>query len=200
QAGNGLADAECLRKVFAEASDTAVTDHPQPCLWVGATDRGEGGDRELRSFLLCEATDGQERGWRLSRRAGSEPIRVNAVGNVVRPLGASAEIQERPFHRPGIRDDRGRLFEQPRIASAVAIEKRARMCVDSVEVDDEREFEPLTGIHYLDREVPELDVDGLAARAAKCPDIQRRELGRLGVGAADTRDGTARKTSELCQR
>ena len=74
------------------------------------------------------------------------------------------------------------------------------MRIDSVEVDDEREFEPLTGIHHLDGEVPELDVDGLAARTAKCPDIQRRELGRLGVGAARTRDGTARETSELCQR
>src|SRR6266480_1568426 len=135
---------------------------------MGVIDGGEGGDGELRSFLLCEATDGEECGWRLGRRAGSEPIRVDAVGYVVRLLGAGAEFQERPFHCPGIRDDRRRLLEQARVASAVAIEDRARMCIDSVKMDDEREFEPPTGIHHLDGELTELDVDGLAARPTKC--------------------------------
>jgi hypothetical protein len=167
---------------------------------MDAPDGREGSDRELRCLLLGEATDSKE-GWRcIGWRAGSEPIGVDTVRNVVELLGTSAEIEKRLFHGPGVGDDRRRLLEQPRVPPAVAIEHQARMRVDPVKVNDERELEPPTRIHRQNGYLPELDIDGLAPRTAKCLDVQTGELGLHGVGAARLREYTTPKTCDFRQR
>jgi hypothetical protein len=74
------------------------------------------------------------------------------------------------------------------------------MRIDPVKVNDQRKVKLLTRIHHLDSGLPELDVDRLAPRTAKGPDIQTRELGRRDIDAARSCDRTAGKASEPRQR
>jgi hypothetical protein len=72
--------------------------------------------------------------------------------------------------------------------------------VETVKVHDHRKPETATGVHRLDRDVPELDQDRLAACTSKRSDIERRDLIRLAVPTPPVRNGASPKTNELGQR
>jgi hypothetical protein len=65
---------------------------------------------------------------------------------------------------------------------------------------DHRKPETATGIHCLNRDVPELDQDRLAACASERSDIERRDLIRLSVPTTPVRNGAPPEAHELRQR
>ena len=62
QEGNGRRDPQSAREIATRIEQRPVPDHPESGLRIPSMDSGEGGDRQVRRFLLEESSDGDNTG------------------------------------------------------------------------------------------------------------------------------------------
>src|SRR5262249_16340361 len=155
------------------------------------------GDRELRRLLLDETAHREEGRLSVAWRSALELPRIDAVRCEMRLAGGRTELKECFLHRPRDHDERSRLIEQLAIPRPIPLEDRTRVHVETVKVHGEGLEEAKGRVEGLDGDVPELDENGVSARAPKRAQVHRGDLVCLAVPAAPVGDRAPTEAREL---